>query len=67
MQHNILAYHLSKITLVKEEVSKLTQIIEWDIFGISPIKCEFISAIRVIGKIACIDSVADYEQLDIIK
>ena len=34
MQHNILAYHLSKITLVKEEVSKLTQIIEWDLTNV---------------------------------
>jgi hypothetical protein len=67
MQNNIFAYHLSKITLVKKEISKLTQVIEWDILCVRPIECEFISAIGIIGKIACIDSIADYEQLDIIK
>lgn len=67
MQYYILAYHLAKIALVKKEVGKLTQVVERYVFCIRPVERELIAAIGVVCKVTGIYTVADNEELDVIK
>ena len=67
MQHDVLADNLSQCTLVEEHRSKLLQVIERNICRIRPVKCELISAIRIIGEITSIHAIGYYKQLDIVE
>ena len=59
MQYNVLANHLAKITLVKEEIGELAQIVKRHILRICPVERELVTAIRIIGKVSCIHTVTD--------
>ena len=67
MEDDIFADNLAKRTLVKEEVGKHIEVVERIISLVSPIECELISAIWIIGKIAGIDTVRNYKYLNVVK
>ena len=67
MQHNVLAYHLAKITLIKEEIGELAQIVKRHILRIRPVEGELIAAVRVVGKVTGIHAIADDEELDVVE
>ena len=67
MQYNVFAYHLAKIALIKEEVCKLTKVIERHVSRIRPVERKLIAAVRVVGKVTCIHAVADDEELDVVE
>ena len=67
MQYNVLAYHLAKITLVKKEVGKLTQVVERYVFCIRPVERELIATVRVVGKVTGIHTIADNEELYVVE
>ena len=67
MQYNVLAYHLAKIALVKEEVGKLTKVIERHVLRIRPVERELIAAVRVVGKVTGIHTIADNEELYVVE
>ena len=67
VQNNILAYHLAKITLIKEEASKLTEIIKRNILCVCPVKRELIATVWIISKIARVHTIAYNKQLNIVE
>ena len=67
VKDDIFADNLAKRTLVKEEVGKHIEVVECIITLVSPIECELVSAIRIIGKVAGIDTVRNYKYLNVVK
>ena len=67
MQHYIFADDLSQRTLVEKEVGEHIQVVERPVLGIRPVEREFVAAVRIVGKIACIHAVRYYEQLNIVE
>ena len=67
MQYNVLANNLAQRTLVEEHSGKLLQVVERNVGGISPVECELIATIRVVGEIASVHTIGYDKQLDVIK
>ena len=44
-----------------------SQVVERPVLGIRPVEREFVAAVRIVGKIACIHAVRYYEQLHIVE
>ena len=55
--HDIFPYDFAKRTFFQEEYGKLIQFIKRMIGSIRPIECKLITAIRIVGKIAGIDTI----------
>ena len=54
MQHDIFAGHLAQRTFVEEELRKHREVVERHILCIRPVERELISAVGIVGKIACV-------------
>ena len=67
VEDDIFADNLAKRTLVKEEVGKHIEVVESIISLVSPIECELISAIWIVGKIAGVYTVRNYKYLNVVK
>ena len=67
MQYDILAYDFTQSALIKESGGKLLQVIERDIGSVCPIECEFVPAVGIISKIACIHPIGNHKQLNIVE
>ena len=67
MQHDIFAQHFAQRTFVEEELRKHREVVERHILCIRPVERELISAVGIVGEIACIDTIGDNEQLDIVE
>ena len=67
MQDDVFANHLAEIALVEEEIGEFAQVVERHVFLVGPIESELIAAIGIVGKIACVHTIADDKKLDVIK
>ena len=67
VHHNVLADYLPKNTLVKEVISKLTEVVNRLVVRQRPVECKFVTAVGIVGEIACVDAIGNDEKLDIIE
>ena len=61
MQYDVLTNHFAQHALIKEHCGKKTQVIEWIIFGISPIKRELITGVGIVCEISSVNAIRDYK------
>ena len=67
MQHNIFADDFAERTFLQECGCKLIQFIERHIGCVRPVERELIATVWIVGEIACVDTVRNNKQLDVIK
>ena len=61
MQHDVFTDDFAKSAFLKEKCGKLIQFVERYIGRIRPVERELVTAVRIVGEIACVYAIGDNE------
>ena len=67
MQHDVFSYDFAERTFLQKCGCKLIQFIERHIGCVRPVERELIASVWIVGEVACVDTVGNHEQLNVIK
>ena len=67
MKDNVLAEHLAQGAFVEEVRSELAQVIDRFVVDERPVEGELVTAVGIIGEIACVDAIGDDKELDVVE